>query len=96
MATGQGVLVWTLLVFGLLLRFKPPKSDILTDNSCKPEDLGYYACINFSFLSKCDLILKNFCPDHVAEHKMADNKNAVQEKKKQQLTFYNAVLPYLS
>ncbi|CAC5422126.1 unnamed protein product [Mytilus coruscus] len=44
---------------------------ILDSISCKPEDLGYYACTNLSFLSKCDLILKIFCPDPVAEHKMA-------------------------
>ncbi|CAC5384344.1 unnamed protein product [Mytilus coruscus] len=81
MATGQCVLVWTLLDFGLLVRLKPPKSDILTDNRCKPEDLGYYAYTNLSFLTKWDLILKNFCPDPVVEHKMADNKKAIQATK---------------
>ena len=79
MAAGQGGLVWTLLVFGVLARFTARELTFV-DKYVDPEDLGYYTSTNYTFqMHNSDYVLRYFCPYPVTnhKHKMADKICAI-------------------
>lgn len=69
MAAGQGGLVWTLLVFGVLARFTARELTFV-DKYVDPEDLGYYTSTNYTLqMHNSDYVLRYFCPYPVTNHK---------------------------